>query len=208
MLHMNRYFKKQKIHIHPSFSGGFSLIELMVSLTIFAIVMVISTTTLLTMIDANARTHTLYSSMSNLSFALDSMTREIRTGYHYYCYTSTASPEGTDALPQANSTQNCTRGNSIAFMRERDDIHTGFRLAEGVLQQKMDGRWIPLTADDVVISTFDLTVANTEPYSDGNNESQQPYVDIVLKGYVNNGVDVGTDFSIQTHIVQRRLDLL
>jgi prepilin-type N-terminal cleavage/methylation domain-containing protein len=197
MQHQNQFIKRIQ---------GFSLIELMVSLSVFAIVMVVSTGTLITLINANAKAQALNSAMTNLSFALDSMTREIRMGYKYNCRTSTGAIEET--LPSETSTSNCTGGSLIAFKRERDDVHMGYRLREGVLEQKVEsGNWVPLTAKDVVIDTFLLNVQYTESYNATGDENQ-PMANILLKGHVNNGLDTDTDFNIQTHIVQRRLDIL
>lgn len=77
----------------------------------------------------------------------------------------------------------------------------------GILEQKIgSGNWSPITADDVVIDEFTLDVQNTDThFSNGN--MLQPTVALTVKGHVNNGLDTDTDFNIQTHIVQRRLDL-
>jgi prepilin-type N-terminal cleavage/methylation domain-containing protein len=189
-------------------SGGFTLIELMVSLTVFAIVMVVSTSTLLTMVNANAKAQALYSATSNLSFALDSMTREIRTGFHYYCTNAIENDIAADT-----STRNCdtTAGQYIAFTRERDDGRMAYRLSGGKIQQNVGPGWQDITAEDVVIDVFTLTVKNTDSNTTNlpmNTEIYQPTVDLFIKGHVNNGLDTDTDFHIQTHIVQRRLDLL
>ena len=75
-----------------------------------------------------------------------------------------------------------------------------------------------ITADEVVVTEFRVTVENSSthlsrdlpsPASDdfGGNENQ-PVVKFKVRGYVNNGLDTNTDFFIQTHIVQRRLDIL
>ena len=191
---------------------GFSLVELMVSLSVFSIVMVVSVGTLLIMIDINAKAQALYSSMTNLSFALDSMTREIRTGYHYYCKTSTNSD--TESMPAANTTLNCpSGGNFISFWREKDNVQMAYRLktnADGtsVIQQKVQsGSWLQLTADDVVIDTFELRVENSGTYY-GASDSNQPTIDLLIDGHVNNGLESDTDFNMQSHIVQRRLDLI
>jgi len=192
-------------------SHGFSLIELMVSVTVFAIVMVVSTTTLLTMINANAKAQALYSATTNLSFALDSMTREIRTGYHYYCKDIAASGLNPgDPLPTEGNVRDCIAipGNSIAFNRERDDGHMGYRLNAGRLEEKDESaNWVPLTSKDVFIDTFTLVVQNTDQY-ESTGDMKQPVVDLTVIGHVNNGLETNTDFHIQTHIVERRLDLL
>lgn len=200
----------KKFHTYKK-GGGFSLIELMVSLSVFAIVMVVSTGTLITLIDANAKAQALNSAMTNLSFALDSITREIRMGYHYSCKDTDNSPG--EALGAITTTTDCSSisnpsGDFIAFTRERDNVRMGFRLNGHVLEQKIaGGTWMPLVADDVFIQTFELVVKNTDTYN-GTSDTKQPEIDLTLKGYVNNGLETDTDFNIQTHVVQRRLDIL
>ncbi len=80
-------------HSRPT-TAGFSLIEMIVSLGIFSIIVTTAVGALLVLISANQRLQGEQSVMTNLSFALDSMTREIRTGYNYYC-DSTYSAQAT-----------------------------------------------------------------------------------------------------------------
>lgn len=203
---------------HRTKQKGFTLIELMVSLTVFAIVILISTSTLLTMIDMNAKAQALYSATTNLSFALDSMTREIRMGYHYYCFA--VDRNGPDlvpvvSIPAKNATNNCLvseNANGIAFVREKDDKHKAYLLYNGALWQKEEGRsWEQITAPEVVIDDFSLVVENTDIYGlkgiDANN-TKQPVVTLRIDGHVNNGLETDTDFHVQTRIMQRRLDIL
>ncbi len=65
--------------------AGFTLIEMIVSLAVFAFVVTISVGALLVLISSNQRLQGEQNVMTNLSFILDSMTREIRTGYAYFC---------------------------------------------------------------------------------------------------------------------------
>ena len=186
---------------------GFSLIELMVSLSVFAIVMVVSTGTLIVLVDANAKAQALSSAMTNLSFALDSMTRELRMGYQYNCFSS------SQPFPSSGTSHDCTGGSdAIAFTRTRDGVHMGYRLNGQVLEEKIaSGNWVPLTANEVTIDTFELVVKNTDTYNATINttgDANQPTIDLKIKGHVNNGAQANTDFNIQTFIVQRRLDIL
>ncbi len=71
--------------MYKNSQSGFTLVEMIVSLAIFAIVATISVGALLVLIGTNERLQGEQSVMTNLSFALDSMTREIRTGSSYYC---------------------------------------------------------------------------------------------------------------------------
>lgn len=81
---------------------GFSLIELLVSMTIFITVMTIASGALLTLIDANQKAQNQKLVMSNLAFVLQSMTREIRTGTDWYCGV-VRKRSGTDELYRRNS---------------------------------------------------------------------------------------------------------
>ena len=181
--------------------GGFTLVELMVSLAIFSIVITISIGTLLVMIDVNAKAQALYSSTTNLSFALDSIAREVRTSYAYNCQTTFEN----DGIPNQGATQNCSTGGGqlLAFIRESDNEQSGYRKSGSSLERYQDGSWIPITSEqDVIIEVFDVTVQHA-----GVGDGEQPTVDIFIQGKVNNGLDVDTDFSIQTHIVSRQLDI-
>ena len=74
---MQNYFSSKK--------SGFTLIEIIVSLALFSVVITIAVGALLILITSNRQLQNEQSVLSNLSFALDSMTREIRTGSNYYC---------------------------------------------------------------------------------------------------------------------------
>lgn len=178
----------------------------MVSLTLFSIVMTTSVGSLLSLIDANAKAQALYSAMTNLSFALDSIGRNIRTGYSYYCSNSLPN---TGSLPTTNL--DCPSGQSgIAFTREKDGVRVGYRYAQvsgkGFIEAKEgNGNWVKLTSDDVVIEKFELKLTGSDGLYD-HNDIVQPRVLIEIKGYVNNGLDTNTKFALQTHVTQRILN--
>jgi prepilin-type N-terminal cleavage/methylation domain-containing protein len=217
---MSLYFKKENRRIQKDRIRGFSLVELMVSLSLFSTVMVISVGTLLVMININAKGQALYSSSTNLSFALDNMTRELRTGYHYFCddagaYYYTSLPEDYPSDGADNFAQDCSSKDFIAFTREWDSHRMGYRLANSAIEfreEQSDGTlvtdWTPITSKNIVVSTFDMTVKGAESFYDGNNTAQA-VIDISVKGSAanNNGLDTSTDFNIQSHIVAHRLDV-
>jgi prepilin-type N-terminal cleavage/methylation domain-containing protein len=184
---------------------GFSLVELLVSLSIFAIVMTISVGTLLIMVDINAKAQALYSSSTNLSFAVDNMARELRTGRGYYCY-STTSGSPLDPFPSVATNDCLTPQNSITFFRDADGKQIGYRKNGDKLEQKIAGEaggaWIPITSNDVVIEKFELTVTGTD-----QTDRNQPTTSVFIKGYVNNGLDTDTDFEVQTRMTQHKIDL-
>jgi len=65
--------------------SGFTLIEMLVSLSLFTVVITITVGSLLVLINGNRELVSTQSVMDSLSFSLDSMTREIRTGRSYVC---------------------------------------------------------------------------------------------------------------------------
>lgn len=65
--------------------SGFTLIEMLVSLSLFTIIITITVGTLLVLLNSNRELASSQSLMDTLSFSLDSMTREIRTGRQYFC---------------------------------------------------------------------------------------------------------------------------
>jgi prepilin-type N-terminal cleavage/methylation domain-containing protein len=195
---------------------GFSLVELMVSLTVFSVVMLVSTGTLLIMIDINAKAQAVYSSTTNLTFAIDNITRELRTGYHYLCYREEL-PLPSD--PVSLGRFDCNEGlnaNAISFTREKDKYRVEFRHNGSMIEQKIDNLdgsegdtvWVPLTSDDVVVENLSFVVSGAWRNYLDDGDTNQPTVKINISGYVNNGLDENTSFSIQSKIIQRRLDII
>ena len=194
---------------------GFTLIELMVSLSIFAITIMISVGTLLIMIDSNAKAQALYSATTNLSYVLDSMTREMRMGYNYYCADGGKKddlfPTGGDKFAECAEVDGEAIGDFIAFTREVDGARVGYALdADGKIYQKIDpdfDSWEAITSSDLFVESFEVEVKGAEPYIPDENDEDQPTVRLRIRGYVNNGLDEDTTFDIQTRISQRRLDI-
>jgi len=185
---------------------GFSLIELMVSLTIFSIVMTISVGTLLVLIDANAKAQALSSAMTNLSFAIDSMTRNIRTGKDYYCNDS-----NNLGSPLTSSKIDCNGKTGIVFTPGfENNNRLAYRLNGTVIQQRRDiggvtSQWVDITSAlppaAVKITKLQFTVDGST-----NGDSFQPKITLFIEGEVDNGLATPTKFKIQSNVTQRVLD--
>ncbi|MDE1945523.1 MAG: prepilin-type N-terminal cleavage/methylation domain-containing protein, partial [Patescibacteria group bacterium] len=63
-----------------TFSRGYTLIELIVAIGLFAVVMTLASGAYLIMIGVNRETEGLATGIDNLSFVLESMTTAMRTG--------------------------------------------------------------------------------------------------------------------------------
>lgn len=193
---------KRSSHKKNKHHKGFTLVEMIVSLGLFSVVMVMGVGSLLTMIDSNAKIQALQTSTSNLSYAIDIMTRELRTGYYYRCSTTlSASP------PSSLQPSDCVNGGiEVFFKRERDGKMYGYRLSDNILQQYDGTNWSNLTSKEgVIIDALSLVVKNTDTHSK-NGDTNQPYIDIFISGFIRNGLEHDTRFSVQTRAVQHRFD--
>ncbi|MCE9541611.1 type II secretion system GspH family protein [Candidatus Kaiserbacteria bacterium] len=185
---------------------GFTLVEMIVAVGLFAIVMLVSISALLSLVDANRKAQALQSVMNNLSIAVDGMVREIREGSNYRCGgVSPSNPNCTDA-PGGSVfyfTPNCT-GSCSDWAYVFDS--TGTYCGTNRLCRSVDGgvSFLPLTSPEVTID------ASSAFYVIGaaRTDQVQPKVLIIIKGSA--GVakaKVRTTFHIQSTAVQRVLDI-
>ena len=192
-------------------SRGFSLIEVLVSLSIFTVVVTISVGSLLVLIDANARARNMQEVMTNLTFTLDSMTRDIRTGSDYFCDTNVAN------LPVSGETrQDCASGSAndraLSFNEGGQSLTNGvagsriaFRLNAPAIERRLgNGSWVPVTSPNTVITVLRFEVRGASVSGDAN----PPTVTIHVEGYAKDDDSVPPkSFNIQTTVTQQLLDI-
>ncbi|HEY4511872.1 MAG TPA: type II secretion system protein [Candidatus Paceibacterota bacterium] len=186
--------------------GGFSLIEIMVSLAIFSIVVLVATGALLSILNANKKTQALKAVVNNFNFALENMARNIRVGTKYYCGPESGIP------PQGNfAARDCSGGQYIAFWDGEHKVFTAYRFNNSPNNTSIEKDeniydvegFTPLTAPEVEISDLRL-------YVTGNvtGDNMQPKVRLIVKGKMkdNAKLKLDTTFNIQTTLTQRVLD--
>lgn len=103
---------------------GFTLVEMIVSLAIFSVVAVIAIGALLKVIDANKKAQSIQSSVTNLNFAMESMSRDLRTGTDIQCSNSAPTFNQSSNIPSTLSGVSiCSigTGQSIVFHSTRTD---------------------------------------------------------------------------------------
>jgi type II secretory pathway pseudopilin PulG len=177
--------------------AGFTLIDMLVSVGIFTATVTIGVGAAMASINANQKAQSIQLVMNNLSFALEHMARNIRTGITYHC--------DVGFLP-LDTPRNCTTGAS-SFAFEDRALGSGdtvaFKLDSGRIEKSVDGApFAPITAPEVVIETLRFHVTGAL-----KGDDLQPRVTIVLQGYAKTGNDERTDFDIQTTVSQRVMDL-
>ncbi|MEK7622038.1 MAG: type II secretion system protein [Patescibacteria group bacterium] len=95
---------------------GFTLVEIMVAVSLFAVVAVITTGALVTASNVNRKAQAIKVAIDNLNFAIDSMVLNLQQGRSYHC-----SSNVPDIIVWSlyQSTEQCPgedrRGNAIAF---------------------------------------------------------------------------------------------
>ena len=197
-----------------TYNSGFTLIELLVSVTIFTIVMVMALGALLALSSADRRAETLKSGIDNLTFALDSMSRAIRTGSVYHCMSS-----GT-----ITSAQDCPSGDNFISFLSATGVQTYYQLDTaqdgsslcgqtqlpyGCIERKLTsgGTWIPITSPDIVVqnSGFLFHVVGALP---GTTDSpiRQPKVTITASSTVLISATQRVGVFMQTTATQRIYD--
>lgn len=209
--------------------AGFTLIEMIVSLAVFSIVITIAVGALLSLIAGNERLQSQRSIMTNLSFALDSMTREIRTGYYYYCE---ARPNYAAGGPSnlfidssnldtllGDATRDCPDGNDnnwqlqgVSFIEGGNSITVGadrimyfFDRTKGEILRKVGGLAPQsIVSSGLFIKNAEFWVTGSDPQEIGDDE--QATVTIFIEAAASAGV-AEPSFYVQTTVTQRVLDL-
>jgi prepilin-type N-terminal cleavage/methylation domain-containing protein len=173
---------------------GFTLIEVLVSVAIFASVMVIALGALLALSEANRKAQLLSSATNNFTSAIDSMSRAIRTGNVYHCGGGTL----TDPLACAGgSTQFAflaATGATVVYKLDTSSCENGV----GCISRSQDGgnNYVSVTSPELVVTSLKF-------YVRGVAGSVQPQVFMLISGYVTiTGVKQSV-FNLQTSVTQR-----
>lgn len=186
---------------------GFSLVELMVAVTLFAIIMLVSVGALLSLVDANRKARALESVMNNLNIAVDGMVRSIRMGNTFNC--------NAVVIPAPESGGDCPNGADVFSFAAfgSDPLDQGERWAysftDGQIWRSREGgsNAVAITAPEVNIEDVSFYVVGTAR-ANASGDTTQPKVVIVVKGTTETGNEkTETSFYIQATAVQRVLDL-
>lgn len=185
--------------------GGFTLIEMLVAVALFAIVMLIAGSTLLSLVYANRKAQALQSVMNNLNISLDDMVRNVRMGSDYRC----GSQSGGDCAGGASSFYFTPFGADPTNRSDDVGYFVGGICPSGRICETENENGsvitVPITASEVQIESMTFYVVGTQPASQGG--TAQPKVLFTIKGAAGQQVSSQTTFDIQATAVQRVLNL-
>ena len=177
---------------------AFTLIEVMVAVSIFATVMLVATGAIFSIVEANKKAHSIKSVMTNLNFALESMSRDMRVGSNYQCGGGDCASAGGDTFRyRANRDVN---GNGS--YGSDDEVRYG--LSNMRITRQILGGGPMGNASTVPITAQEISITNLRFYHDPS-VGGQPKVMIVIQGYSGTST-TRSDFNIQTTVSQRVAD--
>lgn len=201
---------------------GFTLIETLVSLALFSVVLVISGGTIVSVIDINKRNQAISSVVNNLNYSIDSMIRDIKTGYLYKCdYGGTFT---IAALKTASVVKNKTCDNSLTLISTISGIETvvQYSLVESSGQNSyIEKKVYPVSGgvessysitdkNNVNIESLKFLVKNPDALDctpTASCDYGQPSVAVVIKGKAGNQNIEVSNFYVQTFISQRLINV-
>lgn len=176
-------------------SRGYTLLELIVSVGVFAMVMLAATGAYLSLIRLDRHARAVNDVANNLSFAVDSMARSIRTGTGYKCNNNSGSPNCT-----------ATPGTSFGFNDSESPARAVvYSVSNGQLMASFNGGTaIPLTDPRVQVTGLSFYVRGV-----GTGDGIQPQVTFSIRGIMSTGTlaNASTTFAIQGGATQRLLEL-
>lgn len=212
------------ISASPKLTTGFTIIETMVAISVFLVVIIAGMGALLNANLLHNKSGNIRQIMDNLSFAMEDMSRSLRTGYNYDCL----SGQGDRTLNASTSTS-CQVGWGVTFEQQNgdpnngndqwsyyisnDSVDTTTGKTYGAIKKSTDGgqTQVQLTSPEVHIdpnaSQIDILGAEApNPSAPSGGNRQQPLVNIRLVGTITTKDGV-TPFSLQTSVSQRALDI-
>lgn len=184
------FHKKQK---------AFTLIEIMVSLSIFLVVVSIVFSSIGLVLNANKKSQNNRAALDNLNFVIESMTRSIRFGKIFRC---------SNDNPASPTPQDCPTGvRQISFTDVNGDrIHYSRSVALGRILKGINtsGSTGTQITEGVFIESLTFTVLGSYAYG---TDYLQPKIRINIRGYAGSNVNDRSYFDIQTTVSQRILDI-
>lgn len=203
---------------------GFTLIEMIVSIAIFMIVALVAIGAFLKTIDLNAKSHTLKDAMSNINFALDSMSRELRTGTNYYCPTSPFTLNSDTNLPSSNCTNDSFLSNWYIYFYSQKTANRldgtkcrlvhAYRFVNNTIEkaeqqtcsESINQNSISFTNSIISKTGITFTKATIRIVRDTSNIYAVPFLQFNFAGSVGTKEKTKTYFNFQTGVSQRVSD--
>ena len=171
---------------------AFTLVELIIAVALFTLVAFISIGAILSVYDANKRAQASKTVVDNLNLSIENMARMIRFGSSYYCGISSS---GTSDCPTGGDSISVTFDGSRIIYKLSND-------GKAIQKKEGGGNYENITSPETVIQYLRFYV-----FGSSVGDANQPYIIAVIKGYSGNKLTVQSEFSIETLMSRRKLDI-
>jgi prepilin-type N-terminal cleavage/methylation domain-containing protein len=181
-------------HIINKQHNGFTLMEVMVSVSIFTIIVTIGIGSLLTVNKTLLKTRSERQAIDSFSYAIDTMTRRLRTGMHYNSpdQSTIYFNEQDDGVDNDNGI-----GSKITFeLLYRQDSSSDNQL--GYIQMTEETSTGSISIDEITPPEIDIENFNVDLF----NTEGQPLVILSIKAKMTNSKQ-DSIISLQTAVSQR-----
>src|SRR3989339_1858241 len=136
---------------------GYTIIETMIAVSLFLVIIMAGMGALLNANLLHSKSQNMRSIMDNLSFIMEDMSRNLRTGYNYYCINSSHPNIPTNS----NDTNSCSNGDGKGISFKATGSSAGqwvYNLSfcdskNGICKSVNGGSFIQLVPDEVVIDS-------------------------------------------------------
>lgn len=197
-------FKLLKNKFKAKKEAGFTLVELMVSLTIFTVVVLAAVGSLYTVNGASRKVQSMRSVLDNLTFALEAISRTVRTSSAVVCGGSLNISGDPNCPFSAQAVNTMLLVDSTIGVHQLIEYRLGYPSGQtgGAIQKRYQENgiwtnWVSLTAPEIDIDHLYF-------YVDGasSTDSSQASVIVFAQGTATAG-GTTSPFAIQTYISQR-----
>lgn len=179
--------------------GGFTLIEMIVSTSLFVTAMLLVVGAMVSLENASRKARTARIATDNVTAALDSMSRNIRMGTNFHCgcagtLTTPLNCPMTDATGIGGDVCLAFESQGGSLLDTTDQYV--YRLSGNRIERSTNsgGGYLALTAPEINISLLRFYVTGTEV------SLRQPYVTMLVRGVATSSSKTTTTFDIQTTI--------
>ena len=181
-------------------TAGFTLVEMIVAVTLFAIVAITGAGAVVDLYNATNRAKSIASIMNGMNYALDGMTRTIRFATNYHCGSAETLGE-----PRLCGGTGPGDGEDFFAVTTPGGV-TIYKLENGAIKLSTNGgsSFTSITPTEVVIEGLNFYASGVFP---GGADNAQPYVVVSIKGRTTGRAVTQSPFNLQTTISQIKPDL-
>lgn len=183
-------------------SRGFTLLEMIIATGVFSAVIVIAASVVVVLNSAQKKAINIQNTHDNIRFALESISREIRTS-DKYCKLSGCSLGGVASV--------CTWASggcdSVVFRQVIGASDIRYRLYNGVVEKRLGtGQFFPVTDPRRTVTSLRFYISGLQPNGDPSDTEQQKVTIImeVMSDFLTTGKE-SARLHFQTTVTKRKL---